>query len=410
MMRILHVIDRLGTSGTETSLRELLPALEDRRLHHGVVTFSPGGPTPDRFSELGIGVFAPRSSGGGRLARVRHVQRAIDHFRPDLLHTALFEADLAGRVAGRLTRTPVLSSLVNTSYVPAAWPDGRSARMKFAGVKAIDAFLGRRATHAFHAVTQAVADRSVEDLGIDLARIWVVPRGRSLQRLGEPSCGRREAVRARMGLSAQTSVILNVGRHEPQKGQSDLLTAMVGLLRTHPDLCLLIAGREGRCTAELQRRIRHAGLEDVVHLLGARDDIGDLLSAADVFAFPSRYEGIGGAMLEAMLMGVPVVASDLAGLVEVLDGGRCGLVVPVADPAALAAAIDRTLTDREEAARRAAMARRRALEVYSFEASVEGMRCMYLELGAEIEAADRGSRGSRSAGRPPSPSDSAQGS
>jgi glycosyltransferase involved in cell wall biosynthesis len=405
MMRILHVIDGLGTGGTETSLRELLQALEDRSLHHGVVIFSPGGPPADRLSELGTRVFAPDSRIGGRLARVRHVQRAIDEFRPDLLHTALFEADLAGRVAGRLKRIPVLSSLVNTSYVPEAWPDGRLPRLKFAIVKAVDAFLGRRATHAFHAVTQAVADRTVADLGIDPARIWVVPRGRSLKRLGEPSSERRDAMRDRMGIAAQTSVILNVGRHEPQKGQIDLLTAMVGLRSTHPRVCLLIAGREGRSTLELQRRVRDEGLEDVVRLLGARDDIGDLLSAADVFAFPSRYEGIGGAMLEAMLMGVPVVASDLAGLREVLDDGRCGVVVPVADPRALAAAIHRTLTDREEAARRAAIARRRALEVYSFEASVEGMRSMYLQLGAEIEATVWGRRGCWAGGRARSPSD-----
>jgi glycosyltransferase involved in cell wall biosynthesis len=189
-----------------------------------------------------------------------------------------------------------------------------------------------------------------------------------------------------MGLTAQAPVILNVGRHEPQKGQGDLLTATVRLLNSHPDLCVLIAGREGRSTPELQRRIRQEGLDDVVRLLGARDDIGDLLSAADVFAFPSRYEGIGGAMLEAMLMGLPVVASDLDGLREVLDDGRCGVVVPAADPRALSAAIHRTIIDRGEAAKRAAMARGRALEVYSFEASAEGMRSMYLELGAEIQA------------------------
>jgi glycosyltransferase involved in cell wall biosynthesis len=395
IMRILHVIDRLGTSGTETSLRELLPALEDRDLHHGVVTFSSGGPPPDRFSELGIQVFAPESAIRGRLARVKHVHRAINGFRPDLLHSALFEADLAGRIAGRLTRTPVLSSLVNTSYVPEAWPDGRSERLKFAGVKAIDAFLGRRATYAFHAVTHAVADRMVGDLGIDPSRIWVVPRGRSLQRLGEPSSVRRDAVRARLGLSADTSVILNVGRHEPQKGQNDLLTAVARLRSTHQDLCLLIAGRDGRSTPELHRRIRDEGLEDVVRLLGARDDIGDLLSAADVFAFPSRYEGIGGAMLEAMLMGVPVVASDLAGLREVLDDGRWGVLVPVADPTALAKALHGALAEPEEASTRAAMARSRALEVYSFRASVEGMRSMYLELGAEIEASVWRRRGSR---------------
>jgi glycosyltransferase involved in cell wall biosynthesis len=400
IMRILHVIDRLGTSGTETSLRELLPALEDGHLHHGVVTFSSGGPPPDRFSELGIQVFAPESAIHGRLARIKHVQRAVHDFRPDLLHTALFEADLAGRVAGRLSRKPVLSSLVNTSYVPEAWPHGRSERLKFAGVKAIDAFLGRRATYAFHAVTQAVADRMVADLGIDPSRIWVVPRGRSLQRLGEPSSVRRDAVRGRLRLSAETSVILNVGRHEPQKGQNDLLTAMSSLRGAHPDLCLLIAGREGRSTPELHRRIRDEGLEDVVRLLGARDDIGDLLSAADVFAFPSRYEGIGGAMLEAMLMGVPVVASDLPGLHEVLDDGRWGVLVPVADPRELATAIHQALADPEEASRRAAMARRRALEVYSFDASVEGMRSMYLELGAEIEASISGRRGRRAGSRP----------
>lgn len=383
-MRILHVIDSLGSGGTETSLRELLPALQDDGLQHAVATFTPGEQPPATFAAAGIRVFAPSRPLAGRLGRIRHVLRAIADFRPDLLHTALFEADLAGRVSGILRRTPVLTSLVNTPYVPDAWPSGRLPRLKFRAVKAIDGFLARRATHAFHAVTQAVADQMVADLQIEPSRIWVVARGRSLDRLGEPSVTRRDAVRTRMGLEPEAPVLLNVGRHEPQKGQADLITAAGALTRTHPNLRVLIAGREGRSTPELRRRIQKAEVAEVVQLLGARDDIGDLLCAADVFVFPSRYEGIGGAMLEAMIMGVPVVVSDLAGLREVLDDGRCGVLVPPGDPAALAAAVERTLNTAAEAAERAAMARTRARQTYSYEASVEGMRAMYLDLGAEI--------------------------
>ena len=383
-MRVLHVIDSLGSGGTETSLRELLPALHNDRLQHAVATFAPGEQAPPQFADIGIRVLAPDYVLRGRIARTQHVRSAISEFRPDLLHTALFEADLAGRIAGSLSRTPVLTSLVNMSYVREAWPSGRLPRIKFRAVKAIDSLLGRRATYAFHAVTHSVASQMVSDLGIERRRVWVVPRGRSLARLGEPSPERRKAVRAELGVDPGAPLLLNVGRHEPQKGQVDLVAVVALLQQAHTEVQLLIAGREGRSSSELRRRMEQTAVSDRVHLLGSRDDIGDLLCAADLFVFPSRYEGIGGAMLEAMIMGVPVVASDIPGLREVLDDGRCGVLVTPGDPGAFADAIDRTISDPQEAANRAAEARRRALHTYSYQACVQGMEAMYLDLQEDI--------------------------
>lgn len=385
-MRVLHVIDGLGFSGAETSLRQLLPSLEDAQLHHAVTTFRPVDVTPDSFVDAGIDVHSPHRPLTGRVARTRHVLRTIADVRPDLLHTTLFEADLAGRVAGILTRTPVLTSVVNTSYVPEARPTSPLSRLKFRGVMAVDGILARRATHAFHAITWAVAERTIADLRIDPSRIWVVPRGRSPRPFGEPSSERRRAVRSRMGLSQTAPVLLNVGRHEPQKGQMELIAAAATLIGAIPDLRLLIAGREGRSTSAIRRRIHVTGLGDVVELLGRRDDVGDLLAAADVFVFPSRYEGLGGAVLEAMMMRVPIVASDLPALREVLDDGRCGALVPLGDSKALAAAVERALSDSTRTSERTRNAKRRVDSCYSFEASLTGMRSMYMDIRAELRA------------------------
>jgi glycosyltransferase involved in cell wall biosynthesis len=113
----------------------------------------------------------------------------------------------------------------------------------------------------------------------------------------------------------------------------------------HPGAQLLIVGREGFATASLERRREELGLGAHVHFLGVRSDVPEILAAADVFAFPSLYEGLGGSVLEAMGLALPVVASDLPALREVVENGRSAYLVPPADPAALAGRIAQLLGD-----------------------------------------------------------------
>ena len=187
----------------------------------------------------------------------------------------------------------------------------------------------------------------------------VVPLGIDVKRFasGRPALDKRDG----------RPLVGNVARLAEQKDHRTLL----GAAALVPEADFAIAG-DGELRGELERA---AGPN--VRFLGTRTDVPDILASLDVFAFPSLFEGLCLAVIEAQTAGVPVVATAVGGIKETVVDGETGLLVPPRDPEALAAAIRRLLGHPEEAARLAAEARRRALERYSEEQMVSGTLALY---------------------------------
>jgi glycosyltransferase involved in cell wall biosynthesis len=333
--------------------------------------------------EAGVAAFA-LAHGRGRHAEYRHVIASIEGFRPTLLHTSLFEADLVGRLAALRTRTPAISSLVNTPYGPHAAEVEDVPSFKRAAVRWIDRLLARNATTAFHAISQTTADHAVAHLGVDPRMIRVVPRGRSAQALGVRSSCRREAVRSRLGWEDHP-IVLNVARQEPQKGHLLLLEAMAGVLKAHPTAQLVLVGRTGRSSRAIEDRIAELGIGAAVTYLGVRTDVPDLLAAADVFAFSSLHEGLGGAVVEAAGVGVPVVAFDVPAIREVL-GETYPWLVPIGDPIALSRAVIQVLKKDADLEDVVAAQRKRFHEQYELDTAVAGMSRLYRDVGMTVQS------------------------
>jgi glycosyltransferase involved in cell wall biosynthesis len=195
-------------------------------------------------------------------------------------------------------------------------------------------------------------------------------------------------------------VILAVGRQEYQKAHVDLVAAAAQVAAGRERIVVLIAGRSGNASGDLEAALADAGLGDRVRLLGHRDDVADLLCAADVFAMPSRYEGTAGAALEAMALEAPIVSTDLQGTRGVLVDGRNALLVPVGDADRLAAALERMLEDRAFAARCAAVARADFEERFTLERAADGMVSLYEDVVSRTGR--RVARRRRAAGAAPS--------
>lgn len=224
------------------------------------------------------------------------------------------------------------------------------------------------------AISRAV-ERSLLEGGVPSARIRVVRSAVDGSRLEGRDADR---ARASLGLPRGARVVTCAAALTSEKGHDDLLVAMSRVAPAFPDAVLLIAG-EGELDGALRERARALGLgERRVRFLGRREDLPDILAASSLFVMPSRREGLGTAVLEAMWCGVPVVTTDAGGLPEAV--GECGRVVPAGDARSLAGAIELALGRPKESSRLASAGRERTRLLFGADAMVDGTLAVYEEL------------------------------
>lgn len=349
-MKVLYLIPGMGGGGgAERSLATMVPFWRDDLDLH-IVTFSPRDHLGDDLRAGGARLTNLGPLGPARLTA--EVVRLVRAERPDLVHTTLFDADVAGRLAATLTRVPVSTSLVNVNYGPSQLHiPGRSSG-KLLAAQAVDG-LSARFVSRFHALTEHVATVMSRRLLVRASKIDVIPRGRDRASLGIRSPERRAAARRSLSIGDEPLVVATA-RHEWQKGLDILVGAAPAVLRQVPDARFLIGGRAGPQTELLEDLVAQLGLADRVRFIGPRDDVPELMCAADAFCVPSRWEGFGSILVEAMALGVPTVASDIGPISEV-DGGSGWLTLArPEDVDALADGIVRTLLDPVAAAARSA--------------------------------------------------------
>jgi glycosyltransferase involved in cell wall biosynthesis len=368
-LRLLYVIDSLAPGGAETSLAEMAPGIVARGIDLHVLPLGDRLDLAPRLATAGA-VIHPSQPLRGRIANVRAVQNTIRRTKPDLVHTTLYEADVAGRIAARLQGVPASTSIVNDSYGMSHYAESRTDKLHLA--RALDASTAMSARR-FHAISSAIADSVAPRLGIPQSKIEVIPRGRNPDLFPFRPGGVRERTRRDLDIPPEAPVILSVGRLEPQKGLQHLLTALPAVARFHPDLIVLIAGKDGRSTQELRSAATMLRLD--IRFLGHRTDVPSLLGAADVFCFPSEREGFGGVLLEALATGLPIVASSIPTTREVLgpEGAAVGILTPPGDAIGLATSLHTVLSDQHLAQEMAATGHERFRQLFSIDGVVERM-------------------------------------
>ena len=349
---VFHVIDSLDISGgAERQLVANVRAFDHRQLDHRVVVIkaSPTNRTEDLDGVVPVTMLFGDAEARPRVAVIARLTNLIRRQRPSLLHASLADASLASRVAGRLTRVPVVESLVNISHEPVRTIDNPHVTMAKLKAHALLDRLTMRHLAGFHAVSQAVADSWVRTVGLSADVIRVIPRGIQVTDMDVPPVGRqhnRFSVREEFGFPPDSFVVSTVGRVEPQKGHRYLIEATAGLVRLYPHIRVLIVGRSGVSSPSVEAMIRALGLAEHVHLVGPRRDISRILTGSDVFAFPSLFEGNGGnAMIEAMAAGLPIVTTNEPPMTDLIPDQSVGLLVPRAASGDLAEAISHLVRD-----------------------------------------------------------------
>jgi glycosyltransferase involved in cell wall biosynthesis len=298
-----------------------------------------------------------------------------------LVHCHLFTASLLG--AG-IARMAGVGAVLETCHGPEVWRMGKGLRGSFW----VDRQVGRL-LDIYIAVSHAAARHLTENKRVPKSKIRVIHNGRDLDRFAPAdNSDRRRATRGALGLRDK-QVILTLARLDEQKGHRHLIDALAILASRRPNLVTLLAG-EGPLEPNLRTQCAALGLTDRVRFLGHRRDVPELFEASDMVVLPSLYEGLPLVAIEALAANRPLVATEVDGTPEVVINERTGLLVPPANAAALAAAIERLLDDPELASRLASDGRRFVHENFAVRRQVEQTVALYCELtglGREGEAA-----------------------
>jgi glycosyltransferase involved in cell wall biosynthesis len=218
-------------------------------------------------------------------------------------------------------------------------------------------------------------------------RTHVIPSGVDTERF-RPTADRSEA-KARLGLGVTRPLIGTVGRLEPRKGTATLLEALAVLRAAGHDAGLAVVG-DGPLRSELVASAERLGIAPHFSMLGDRSDVCEILAALDLFVLPSRTEGMSNALLEAMAMELPVVATAVGGTPEVIADGRTGLLVPSDDAPAMAGAIARLLEDAALATRLGGAARQTVEERYDARSMVRRLEAVYAAVANRADGSPDG--------------------
>jgi glycosyltransferase involved in cell wall biosynthesis len=364
---VLFLIDELDIGGTEQQLFELVKRLNRQRYTPLVCCFRPGRVARE-IEALGVPVFTIHKKAKFDLGLLPSLIRLMRREKIDLVQTYLFTANTWARLAAILARAPlIVSSERNVNM----WEE----RYKRLLGKLLD-----RWTRATIANSGAVKDYLVGK-GIAPEKIRVVYNGVDPERFHSDVSS--SEVKAELGIPLHHQVVGLIARLEPAKDVHTFLRAAAIVTRRIPEASFLVVG-EGSLRRDLEREAQQLGIAERVVFTGPRRDIPRLLAACDISAMSSLKEGMSNTIMESMAAGKPMVATSVGGNPELIVDGETGLLVPIRDPAAFAAALHTLLSEPARARQMGARARERIARWFSVTALVESTERLYDELTASL--------------------------
>jgi len=367
VINILHVIGGLDVGGAEVLLRHICGHINKSRYKITVCSLGNKGLIGREIEQLGIPVIGLGTSGRAYDLRVtRQLLGLIKAFHPDVIHCHMFKANFHGRVAGVGAGVPVIIATEQNRYE---------------GKRKVDIWADRllaQVSSKIIACSESVKQFTAQQEGIPLERFVVIHNGINTSDFFTNGKDGDQA-RKELGFEKNALVIGTVGRLVEQKGHRYLVDAMRQILQAFPMTRALIVG-EGDLRQKLEEQVASMGLSGYVKFAGSRRDIPRLLSAMNVFAFPSLWEGLPIALMEAMAIGLPVVASDVDGIPEVVDNEITGMLMPPRNSALLAEALMTILDNQTLARMMGKRGRERVLSQFTIDHYLERLDALYQSL------------------------------
>lgn len=333
-MKVLHLINNLRREGAQMVIYNLVTASAAEHVRHLVCARQPDGALALALTRRGVPVFAPERyfPAVETMRSVHFIEQLVAHQGIDLIHAHMADAAFLGWRAARRSSRPLVITHHGHDLLPTCNPVCRA-------VFYLCLMAAARYARANVAISAHVATRLRTVLGLHPGRITVIANGVPLVAV--------DAAPLPCGTDLR---VVAVGRLVELKGHEQLIAAARALVGRYPDARFFIVG-DGPLRERLQGQIETHGLARHVILTGAVDDVSIYLRQANIYVSNSHHEGMPIATLEAMAFGLPVIASDVPGNRDVVAHERTGLLYPLHDTSALAAAITRVMSEPELAPR-----------------------------------------------------------
>jgi len=366
-MRLAIMIDSLKVGGAQ----KLISAYASNAAAHGIVPVviilrQDNAPfIMDSIRSSGIKLIPLPQASLFNVHRFRHLVKILEHERVELVQTHLTYSNILGGLAARLAGVPVIATL-HSIAVPKGW--------KPKLLKVLENFVLRNYATRILAVGQVVADANQGDYGP--RKVDVIPNG--IPKPKFPPIQERDRLRREITGDGLGSIVITVGRFTRAKGYEDMIEAF-SLLRQRALGPTLVMVGSGTTVDTIRNQIQNLDLNQSIILTGEREDVPDLLALSDVYASSSHREGLPLAVLEAMMAGLPVVATSVGDIPNVVTE-ETGGVVPPHRPELLADAIEDLLQNPKKREAMGQAAYRRAMDEYSVDAWMKKHLALYREV------------------------------
>lgn len=365
MKTILHLIDTTGPGGAETVFTNLLRELQQTEFHNLVVLRGEGW-VADQVRELGISPHFIDSKGSFNLGYIRALRRMVIDERVDLIHAHLLGSNVYGALLALICRKPMIATFHGAVDVAAG---ERFLKTKFL-------LIGIGASKIV-CVSKRLQQELAERSPLPAHKVKLIYNGVDPEAYNNiPTSGLKEE----LGLPEDTVLVVSIGNIRPAKGYEYLVNAAVSLSELNQNIHFVVVGHQKEeLFNQLQNQITQAPKQPNIHWLGFRQDVASILQQADIFLLPSISEGFSISTVEAMMAGVPVIATRSGGPEEILDNNVSGLLVPIQNSEAIVKAIQKLLWQRERESL-TDNAKRTAIERFSLQTMLRSYQDIYCNL------------------------------
>lgn len=365
-INMLQLVNGFAIGGGEMKVLELVQRLDKDRYNITVCSVGQGGPLEPEFRKAvaRVEIFSKKMSFDVSL--VQKVARLMKEHHIEILQSTLFYADVIGAYAAYLANVPVV---ISWEAVTGPFAFHHYWSYKLAAQK-IDRIV---------AVSDDIRNKVIRERNLAEDKVITIHYGVDLKKFAPENQLLR---RSDIGVSDSQIILGTVARFDHPKGHKHLIDAAPAIVQQYPDVRFVFVG-DGPLRQEVEQQIHHLGFDRHFILLGFRRDVKQLLGLFDLFILPSLSEGLPNAVLEAMACSNPVVATAVNGVVEVVEDGKTGYLVPPANPERMANAVIRMLQSRELMKQMGIKGRERVANAFSVEQQMAKFETLYETLYAE---------------------------